>query len=52
MPEQTDPVLDEKARNASDDFQSNIDLNALAEMIVELIMRELEIENHRTGRRD
>jgi hypothetical protein len=49
MPELTDSVPDETMNNQNSDPQKDIDLGELAEEIVRLLIRELKIENDRTG---
>ena len=49
MPEITDSVPDETISNQSSDSQEDIDLGELAEEIVRLLIRELKIEDDRTG---
>jgi hypothetical protein len=49
MPELTDSVPDETINHQTADTQQNIDLGELAEEIVRLLIRELKIENDRTG---
>jgi hypothetical protein len=50
MPELTDSVPDETTTYQTSDVQKNIDLEELAEEIVRLLIRELKIEDERTGK--
>jgi hypothetical protein len=49
MPELTDSVPDESNSSQNSNTQEDIDLGELAEEIVRLLIRELKIENDRTG---
>lgn len=49
MPELTDSVPDETTNSQNSNSQEDIDLGELAEEIVRILIRELKIENDRTG---
>ena len=50
MPEKTDSFLDGQTENNFSGGQDNINLEALAEEIVRLLIKELKIEDERTGK--
>jgi hypothetical protein len=50
LPEQTEPVSDDNATQENDMSLSQADLEELAEKIIKLLRRELEIEGQRTGK--
>lgn len=50
MPELTDSVFDKQNENNATEAQNNINLEELAEEVVRILIRELKIEDERTGR--
>lgn len=49
-PEQTEPVSDDNTTQENDLSLSQADLEELAQKIIRLLRRELEIEGQRTGK--
>jgi len=50
MSEKTDPVMKDALNNIEANSQQDIDLMELAELIVKLIQKEIELESLRTGK--
>jgi len=49
MPEMTGSDLNNQTERSVSDLQENVDLEELAEELVRLLIRELQIEDERTG---